>query len=59
MLVELKALCYRAYVSIHNHPSVNTFESKEGKVSHYDLDEKMISAGYERHKNENKNMLIW
>ena len=33
VLVELKALCYRAYVCVRNHPSVNTSESKEAKVS--------------------------
>ena len=99
-LVEPKAPCYRANVCVRNHPSVNTSEPKEAKVSHSnrktlnitlpdvlvnkiqnydleaeswmgtsgniffelflsDLDEKMISSGYERHKNKNRNKLIF
>ena len=34
VLVEPKALCYRAYMCIRNHPSFNTSEPKEVKVSH-------------------------
>ena len=34
VLVEPKAPCYRAYVCVCNHPSVNTSEPEEAKVSH-------------------------
>ena len=34
VLVEPKALCYRAYVCVRNRPSVDTSEPKEAKVSH-------------------------